>query len=98
MFAERLTVADQIRLFAQAGTIVAPHGAGIANIVYSDKPTLIELFPTSRWKLGYFLALVNSLGGEHIPIVSNPENDLDDYYVDIGQLETALSTADSLSA
>ncbi|SLN59558.1 hypothetical protein ROA7450_03084 [Roseovarius albus] len=87
---EKLSVEDQIKLFAQAKTIVAPHGAGLANMIYSQKPSIIELFPADRWNIGYFLALTNSIGGTHIPIICAPENDADDFNVDIEMLRSAL--------
>lgn len=90
---ENLSVTDQIKLFSQAETIVAPHGAGLANMIYSKKPKIIELFPADRWNIGYFLALTNSIGGTHVPIICSPENEADDFYVDIQKLRTALHLA-----
>jgi capsular polysaccharide biosynthesis protein len=41
-----LSVVEQIRTFATANIIVAPHGAALANIIFaSPGSTLIELFP-----------------------------------------------------
>src|SRR5262249_5850211 len=39
-----LDIDDQVRLFASAGVVVAAHGAGLANLVFSTAPTVIELF------------------------------------------------------
>jgi capsular polysaccharide biosynthesis protein len=75
---EDMSVADQIRLFAEAETIVAPHGAGLTNMIYADRPCIIELMPTDRWNLGHFVALANSIGAEHIPVVSAPVRGVDD--------------------
>jgi len=91
---EKHSVADQIRLFSEAETIVAPHGAGLANMIYSTKPNIIELFPADRWNIGYFLALTNSIGGTHVPIICAPQNDTDDFYVDIPKLSAALQITD----
>ncbi|WP_239639503.1 glycosyltransferase family 61 protein [Halobiforma nitratireducens] len=41
---ETLSVSEQARLFANAEFVVSPHGAGLANIVYADDPTVLELF------------------------------------------------------
>ncbi|MFN6561431.1 MAG: glycosyltransferase family 61 protein [Nostoc sp. ChiSLP01] len=41
---EDLDFADQVRLFAQAEFIIAPHGGGVTNIIFSKKLSLIELF------------------------------------------------------
>ena len=52
-----LSVADQIRTFAQASIIVSAHGAALANLVFaSSGATVVELFPAGNlvpdyWKL-----------------------------------------------
>lgn len=94
---EKYTVDDQIRLFSEAETIVAPHGAGLANMIYSNRPKIIELFPADRWNIGYFLALTNSIGGTHVPIISAPQNDTDDFCVDIPKLSAALQISGQFS-
>lgn len=42
---EKMSVEQQIKLFGQAETVVAPHGAGLTNIVFSNNISVIELFP-----------------------------------------------------
>jgi hypothetical protein len=39
-----LSFREQVLLFANADTIVAPHGAGLTNILYSTDAVVIELF------------------------------------------------------
>jgi len=52
-----LSVRDQIRTFAEADVIVAPHGAALANLVFcSPGSALLELFPAQSmvgdyWKM-----------------------------------------------
>jgi hypothetical protein len=41
---EELSFSEQVRLFAQADMVVAPHGSGLTNIVFSQNLTIIELF------------------------------------------------------
>ncbi|MFC1680861.1 DUF563 domain-containing protein [Pseudomonadota bacterium] len=44
---ERLSFLDQVRAFRDAEVVVAPHGAGLANIVFCSAGTkVIELFPS----------------------------------------------------
>lgn len=46
VFLEDLPLLEQILLFRQAKTIIAPHGAGLANLVFAQPNTrLIEIFP-----------------------------------------------------
>ena len=41
---EEMSFADQVRLFAQAQFIVAPHGAGLMNLAFAGRPAVVELF------------------------------------------------------
>lgn len=46
VFAEDLTLPEQIRLFASARAVVAPHGAGLTNLLWADRPGLVvEIHP-----------------------------------------------------
>ena len=48
VFLEKLSIASQIQLFKNAKVIVSPHGAGLTNLVFCEKGTVvIEIF-TSR--------------------------------------------------
>lgn len=84
---EDLSVADQVELFSNADLIVAPHGAGLANIIYSESSTVIELFGESKKTTFYRLAEL--LDHEyHYFHNSTYYNDL---VVDVNQLEELLS-------
>jgi hypothetical protein len=43
---EKLSFAEQINVFSKADLIIAPHGAGLSNIVFSEDATVIELMPS----------------------------------------------------
>lgn len=59
---EELSVAEQIKLFNQASIIIAPHGAGLANMIFSKKGTVIlELFPQYNQESG-LRVLATTLG------------------------------------
>lgn len=50
VFAEDLSLRDQMALFASADVIVSPHGAGLANIVWSRHGALlVEIFPADAF-------------------------------------------------
>jgi hypothetical protein len=41
---EDMSYVDQVRLFAQAKVIVAPHGAGLTNLLFAENARIVELF------------------------------------------------------
>jgi capsular polysaccharide biosynthesis protein len=59
-----LSLADQIRLFAQADVIVSPHGAGLVNMIHATDATVLELFPENAVK-AYYFCLARQLGFEY---------------------------------
>lgn len=44
---EDMNFTDEVRLFAQAEVVVAPHGAGLTNIIFAQNLTVVELFGLS---------------------------------------------------
>ena len=48
VLAEQLTVREQIALFASLTHLVAIHGAGMVNLIFSSQAQVIELFPANR--------------------------------------------------
>lgn len=48
VLAEKLLVREQIALFASITHLVAIHGAGMVNLIFSNQTRLIELFPANR--------------------------------------------------
>ena len=54
-----LSVAEQIALFSDADIVVAPHGAGLTNLVYAENIATVELF--GQKKLASFARLAAML-------------------------------------
>jgi hypothetical protein len=62
-----MEIDEQVKLFADAGVVVAAHGAGLANLMFSTAPIVIELFPKD-WVRQHFQALAIMAGGRHIGV------------------------------
>jgi hypothetical protein len=56
----QMPLEEQIRLFARADMIVAPHGAGLVNTIYSEEATVIELF--GKYVNGCYFTMADGLG------------------------------------
>ncbi len=106
--AEKLSISEQIALFRQAKLIVAPHGAGLSNILFSRDASIVELYPNGLVDDGnlpvYFFGLAESLGHKyravyHDGLRSGPEFAADPPRVAaaieraIGELETSRPRA-----
>ncbi|WP_222917884.1 glycosyltransferase family 61 protein [Natrinema sp. SYSU A 869] len=63
---ESLSVSEQVRLFSNSSAVVGPHGAGFANIIYSNDTTVIELFGQKR--LNTYQRLATALGFGYEPV------------------------------
>ncbi|RKK02705.1 DUF563 domain-containing protein [Pseudoroseomonas wenyumeiae] len=62
----RLTMAEQVALFANAQNIIAPHGAGLSHLLAKEQPArVLEIFPMSAgsMSLRYNFARISRLRG-----------------------------------
>ena len=72
IFAENLSLPDQIRLFRNAEAIVSPHGAGLTNMIFSPPGTsVLELFATDTIRTCYW-ALSHELGHPYRFLMGEP--------------------------
>lgn len=76
---EELSAREQIVRFAAAEAIVAPHGAGLANILHAERATVVELVSPAHQVVCFYL-LGSAL--EH------------DYWYVVGELERAAAPGD----
>ncbi len=93
---EKLSLPEQIGLFREVRVIVAPHGAGLANLVFCSRgATVIELFPAANIDLYYRLCTALHLnyffvkGEDGDPANLTPAN----YYIDWQAIEKTLEMA-----
>lgn len=83
---DRLSVKEQIKLFAKADAVVGPHGAGFANLIYADDPLVVELF--GRKRLNTYHRLAKTLGFDYEPVYCDAEGT--DLVVDTSKLLSVL--------
>lgn len=48
IFAEHFSFMDQVKLFSEATSIIAPHGAGLTNALWSNKAQVLEIDTAKR--------------------------------------------------
>jgi hypothetical protein len=73
---EGMSVAEQARVFAEAEIIVAPHGAGLANVVFARNARVIEIFEPS-WVWPTFCALSLDSDNDYQCLVGRTVNGVD---------------------
>lgn len=79
---------DQVRLFHDAGTVVAAHGAGLANLLFSTHPRVVELMPVDSIRPD-FRALTAFVKGTHLALALRGTVDAG-LEIDLAGLERAL--------
>jgi len=67
----KLSVAEQVELFSEAEIVVAPHGAGLTNVLFADGVKIVELLPEDDIRDHYY-RLANKLGFDYSCVLCNP--------------------------
>lgn len=102
---EELSMPEQIELFRNAKVIVSPHGAGLANLIFCEDTTLVEIF-NQNYGTPTFYIICTLLGFPYQHIIANnpmltedEQKDVrpgqmqcEDMEVDLKKLEECLST------
>jgi hypothetical protein len=91
---EEMPVHQQIELFYDAEAIVATHGAGLTNMLFSDHVKVLELFPYP-FVIPYFYYLAKSMGHTYQYWCGNSKYDMtqswnSNFVVNILQLKEIL--------
>jgi len=85
-----LSVAEQVALFSNAETVVAPHGSGLVNAVYADDLSVVELFSAGDVRAFYF-CLARQLGFDYRSLVCETVGT--DLRVDVDALRRTVADA-----
>jgi len=90
--AERFSFREQVRSFGEAEAVVAPHGSGLANIVFCRPgTTVVELFPGAFSDLYYRLAAAMELSYRALGGDAGPAWTTADYSIDPVRLSTVVN-------
>jgi hypothetical protein len=109
-FLEDLSFEEQVRLFHQASIVVAPHGAGLTNLIFAGEIPVVELLGLQPVPVYFFLAL--SMGQQYHYLLSNEGKQLTrfarledydtyrekidaDFTIDLASLAEAITRADN---
>ncbi len=85
---EEMSFSDQVRLFSQADTIVAPHGAGLANMIFSPVETKVFEIFGREYINPCFYTLANGLNFNYTSFVCRQKGQ--DIVVDCNELTRFL--------
>jgi len=89
-FLEDLSFSEQSRLFYDADAVVAPHGAGLSNLIYSKHARVVEYFPSCYVVPSfYFLAKSKGLGYRRLHACEDWRDD--NFEMDVDQLLCTLT-------
>lgn len=97
IYTEKMSYVEQVTCFRNAKIIIGPHGAGLINLVYvTQKPLVIELFPTTRKirDAGAYHQVARALNIDYHLLVKEPFNNEQDILITdeiIDELRTILS-------
>lgn len=79
--AEELTYQQQVQLFYDAEAVVAPHGAGLTNLLFTRECKVLELHPSNLIKTHYFL-LSKGLGYDYTGLMGSDGDSSESFTVD----------------
>jgi hypothetical protein len=86
---ESMPLSDQIELFYDAEAVVASHGAGLTNLIFSEKAKVLELFPSQFFSLHYY-SLAQSMGHTYQHWHGNEKTLNSNFSVNVPQVKILL--------
>jgi len=89
---ESMSIEAQIELFYDAELVVAPHGAGLTNLLFAERADVIELHPAPKIMPHYFF-LSRALGHRYAYVCGDAPHRHSDFGVDVPQVSRLLEQA-----
>lgn len=87
--AEKLSYAEQVQLFYTSELVMAPHGAGLTNLLFAKQCKVLEFHPANQIKTHYFL-LSKGLGFDYAAVIGSEGDQQENYTVDVAEVEAWL--------
>ena len=94
---ESMSIEAQIELFYDAELVVAPHGAGLTNLLFAERANVIELHPAPKIMPHYFF-LSRALGHRYGYVCGDAAHRHSDFSVDVPQVSRLLEQFASVPA
>ena len=82
VFAEELTYKQQVQLFYNTELVVAPHGAGLTNLLFCRQVKVLELHPADIIKSHYFM-LCKGLDFSYFYSFGSPSDEKLNFAIDV---------------
>jgi capsular polysaccharide biosynthesis protein len=87
--AEELSYQQQVQLFYNTEAVIAPHGAGLTNLLFVEHCKVLEFHPANLVKTHYFL-LGKGLGFDYSAIVGSVGDASENYSIEVQRVEEWL--------
>ncbi|MEL7035232.1 MAG: glycosyltransferase family 61 protein [Cyanobacteria bacterium J06592_8] len=86
---ESLSIEDQINIFYDAEFVIGTHGAGLTNIIFSEKIKVLELFPMPFIKPNYYY-LSKSLGHSYLYWCGDQQSLVSNFSINVTEIEEII--------
>ncbi|MBW4666038.1 MAG: glycosyltransferase family 61 protein [Cyanomargarita calcarea GSE-NOS-MK-12-04C] len=86
---ESMSISEQIELFYDAEAVIAPHGAGLTNIIFSENIKVLELFPCPVITTHYYF-ISKSVGHTYQYCSATENTHNSNFVVDVMQVKMHL--------
>jgi capsular polysaccharide biosynthesis protein len=91
-----MSIEEQIELFYDAESVISPHGAGLTNLLFSDRVWVMELFPTPH-VIPHYYYLCKTLGHRYQYWCAGETARNSNFSVDVSAIVDAVVSADKTS-
>jgi capsular polysaccharide biosynthesis protein len=84
-----MSLDEQISLFEKAKFVVASHGAGLTNLLYSSNPRVVEIFPKNEFNR-YYSSLTRFSNGQYVALFAETPGENGNWSINVKLLNEAI--------